>query len=92
MLPLSNLILKDRRKGHFTLYLYLEYVEEIYQTLLESVKMGTSLSDAARELREMTPLPMNSMLEKETPESALDKRKKRKEMEVKNVPPTTPCE
>lgn len=67
-----------------------EYVEEIYQTLLESVKTGTSLSDAARELREMTPLPMNSMLEKETPERALDKRKKRKEMEVKNVPPTTP--
>ena len=79
MLLLSNLILKDRTKGHFTLYLYLEYVEEIYQTLLESVKTGTSLSDAARELRQMTPLPMNSMLEKETPESALDKRKKRKE-------------
>lgn len=92
MLPLSNLILKDKTNGHFTLYLYLEYVEEIYQTLLESVKTGTSLSDAARELREMTPLAMNSMLEKETPESALDKRKKRKEMEVKNVPPTTPCE
>ena len=92
MLLLSNLILKDRTKGHFTLYLYLEYVEEIYQTLLESVKTGTSLSDAARELREMTPLPLNSMLEKETPESALDKRKKSKEMEVKNVPPTTPCE
>ena len=92
MLLLSNLILKDRTKGHFTLYLYLEYVEEIYQTLLESVKTGTSLSDAARELREMIPLPLNSMLEKETPESALDKRKKSKEMEVKNVPPTTPCE
>ena len=59
---------------------------------MESVKTGTSLSDAARDLREITPFPMNSMLEKETPESALDKRKKRKEMVVKNVPTTTPCE
>lgn len=35
---------------------------------------------------------MNTMLEKETRESALDKRQKRKKIVVKNVPPTTPCE
>ena len=39
----------------------------------------------------MTPLPMNTMFEKEPREEALEERKKRKEMIVKNVPPTTPC-
>lgn len=34
---------------------------------------------------------MNTMLDKETRESALDARQKRKKMVVKNVPPTTPC-
>ena len=46
----------------------------------------------ANVLKEMTPLPMNTMLDKETRESALDSRQKRKKMVPKNVPPTTPCE
>jgi len=50
------------------------------------------LGDAVKELREMTSLPMNTMLEKETRESALDVRQKRKMKVVKNVPPTIPCE
>lgn len=33
---------------------------------------------------------MNTMLDKETRESALDSRQKRKKMVPKNVPPTTP--
>ena len=49
------------------------------------------MGNAVRELKEMTPLPMNTMLDKETRESALDARQKRKKMVVKNVPPTTPC-
>lgn len=50
------------------------------------------LGDAVKELTAMTPLPMNTMLDKETRENALDSRQKRKKMVVKNVPPTTPCE
>lgn len=69
---------------------YLDYVEEVYQTLLEAMNTTNCLGSAVRELKEMTPLPMNTMLDKETRESALDSRKKRKKMVLKNVPPTTP--
>ena len=71
---------------------YLDYVEDIYQTLLEAMNTTNCLGSAVRELKEMTPLPMNTMLDKETRESALDSRQKRKKMVPKNVPPTTPCE
>ena len=69
----------------------MDYVEGVYQTFLEAKNTTNSLSNAVRELKEMTPLPMNTMLDKETRESALDARQKRKKMVVKNVPPTTPC-
>ena len=71
---------------------YLDYVEDIYQTLLEAMNTTNCLGSAVRELKEMTPLPMNTMLDKETRESALDSRQRRKKMVPKNVPPTTPCE
>lgn len=71
---------------------YLDYVEDIYQTLLEAMNTTNCLGSAVRELKEMTPLPMNTMLDKETRESALDSRQKRQKMVPKNVPPTTPCE
>ena len=71
---------------------YLDYVEDIYQTLLEAMNTTNCLGNAVRELKEITPLPMNTMLDKETRESALDSRQKRKKRVPKNVPPTTPCE
>ena len=71
---------------------YLDYVEDIYQTLLEAMNTTNCLGNAVRELKEITPLPMNTMLDKETRESALDSRQKRKKMVPKNDPPTTPCE
>lgn len=71
---------------------YLDYVEEVYQTLLEAMNTTNCLGSAVRELKEMTPLPMNTMLDKETRESALDSRQKRKKMVLKNVPPTTPLD
>ena len=37
----------------------------------------------------MTPAPMNSMLDKQCVEEALQKRRERKAMEVKDVPPTS---
>ena len=46
---------------------------------------------AANELRDKTPLPMNSMLQKEDRTVAVERRQARQKMEVVNVPPTTPC-
>ena len=57
---------------------YLDYVEEVYQTLLEAMNTTNCLGNAVRELKEMTPLPMNTMFDKETRESALDSRQKKK--------------
>ncbi|XP_044167367.1 uncharacterized protein LOC114973707 isoform X2 [Acropora millepora] len=64
-----------------------EYVEEIYQTFLASNK--EDLKQASLKIREMTPAPMNSMLDKQCVEEALQKRRERKAMEVKDVPPTS---
>ena len=46
---------------------------------------------AANELRDKTPLPMNSMLQKEDRKVAVERRQARQKIEVVNVPPTTPC-
>lgn len=64
-----------------------EYIEEIYQTYLQSTK--EELSAAAITLREMTPAPMNSMLEKQPREEAIEKKAKRMKMTVEDVPPTS---
>jgi len=65
-----------------------DYVEEIFQTYLMASK--DEISDAANKLREMTPAPMNSMLEKQPKEDAIKKRDKRRSIVVTDVPPTTP--
>ena len=70
------------------LMLFIDYVEEIYQTYLTASK--DDISDAAKKLQEMTPAPMNSMLEKQPKEDAIEKRDKRNRMVVADVPPTTP--
>lgn len=49
------------------------------------------LGTAANELREQSPLPMNSMLEKEERQVAVERRQARQKMTAVNVPPTTPC-
>ena len=63
------------------------YVEEIYQTYLESTK--EELSAVALQLKEMAPAPMNSMLDKQPREEAIEKRAKRMKMTVEDVPPTS---
>ena len=63
------------------------YVEEIYQTYLQSPK--EELSAAAMKLKEMAPAPMNSMLDKQLREEAIEKRAKRMKMTVEDVPPTS---
>lgn len=62
-----------------------EYVEKFYQTYLQSPK--EELKAATIKLQEMTPAPMNSMLEKQPREEALEKRAKRMKMTVEDVPP-----
>ena len=64
------------------------YVEEIFQTYLNASK--SDLTEAAAELCEMTPAPMNKRVEKQPREEAVQKRIKRRSMEVKDIPPTTP--
>lgn len=63
------------------------YVEEIYQTYLESTKK--ELDAAALQLKEMAPAPMNSMLEKQPREEAIEKRARRMKMTVEDVAPTS---
>lgn len=63
------------------------YVEEIYQTYLQSTK--EELRAVAINLQEMTPAPMNSMLEKQPREEAIEKRAKRMKMTLEDVPPTS---
>lgn len=48
------------------------------------------LKDAAKQLKEITPAAMNTILEKQPREEALRKRAKRSKMVTKDVPPTTP--
>lgn len=66
-------------------------MENIYATFLEAVKDGDKLKAAAKELQEMTPSPMNTMLEKESKQTALERKAKREMLTVDHVPPTKPC-
>jgi hypothetical protein len=69
--------------------LYLDYVEEIFQTMVESI--GTEkIKDAIDELNNQTPLPMNTMLDKQPREEAIAKKRRRDAMQLANVPPTNP--
>ena len=66
---------------------FTDYVEDIYQTYLSSSK--DELSDAVSKLQNMTPAPMNTMLEKQSREEAIAKRAKRAKIVVEDVPPTS---
>ena len=63
-------------------------MEEIFQTYLKATK--DDLNSAATKLKEKTPVPMNSMLQKQPREEAIEKREKKRSMVVVDVPPTTP--
>ena len=63
-------------------------MEEIFQTFLSA--SGDDLKGAAAKLKELTPLPMNSMLERESKTDAVKKKTDRSKKVVEDVPPTTP--
>ena len=62
-------------------------MEEIFQTYLTAT--NDDLNGAAGKLKEMTPSPMNTMLEKETKSDAIKKKQERSKKVVEDVPPTT---
>ena len=51
----------------------------------------SDLTEAAAELCDKTPAPMNTMVEKQPREEALQQRIKRCSIEINDVPPTTPA-
>ena len=63
-----------------------DYVEDIYQAFLVAEDRD-QLGDA---IHDMNPPPMNTMLEKQSREEAIEKRTKRRGKTVQDVPPTTP--
>ena len=63
-------------------------MEEIFQTYLTAT--NDDFNGAAGKLKEMTPSPMNTMLEKETKSDAIKKKQERRKKVVEDVPPTTP--
>ncbi|KAK3716293.1 hypothetical protein QZH41_014572 [Actinostola sp. cb2023] len=65
-----------------------EYVEDIYQTFILAQQENT-LPAASQELTDMTPLPMDTMLNKQSKQEAIEKRNKRRNMVIQDVPPTT---
>ena len=66
-----------------------DYVEDIYQTMIEAIR-SKQLGDAIDELKEQTPSPMNTMLNKQSKEEAIQKRNTRDRMLLVDVPPTNP--
>lgn len=70
------------------LLLVVDYVEEIFQTFLSA--SNDDLKGAAAKLKQITPLPMNSMLERESKTDAIKKKTDRSKKVVEDVPPTTP--
>lgn len=56
----------------FSSVMFVEYVEEIYQTVLKSIRDG-KLKDAMKNLKDTTPPPMNRMLERQSREEAISK-------------------
>ena len=65
------------------------YVEDVYQVFLVA-EQREQLKDAIHQLHDMNPPPMNTMLEKQAREEAIQKRTERKVKTVQDVPPTTP--
>ena len=72
--------------------LILDYVDEIFDTICGSchANIKAKTLNAREELKTMTPPPMKAMLEKQPKSEALKKREDRRQMQVKDVPPSIP--
>lgn len=75
--------------NYYCQLLNVDYVDEIFNTVCSSIKAKT-LKKARQQLKTMTPPPMNMMLDKQPKSEALQKREDRRQMVVKDVPPSMP--
>ncbi len=67
----------------------IDYVADLYQTLTTTPRAELKLLE--EELKQEVPEPLHTMLaEKEDKEEAINKYKRRKEMETVIIPPTCP--
>ncbi|XP_028400848.1 uncharacterized protein LOC114523975 [Dendronephthya gigantea] len=66
-----------------------DYVDEIYNTMIDAIS-NKKLNKAIEELKGLTPPPMNKMLDMQPRAEAIDKKKRRENMPIVNVPPTNP--
>ena len=69
--------------------LTIDYVHEIFKTMTEAI-VSKRLEGAIEELGKQTPPPMNTMLDKQSREEAIAKKKARNSMKLVDVPPTNP--
>ena len=68
------------------LFQLLDYVEKIYQVILGITP--EQLKSAQNTLKEITPPPINTMLNKQPTIEAVAKRDQRASMQIVDVPPT----
>ncbi|CAB3995098.1 Hypothetical predicted protein [Paramuricea clavata] len=66
-----------------------DYVDEIYETMIDAI-LNKKLKKAIKELKDLTPPPMNKMLDQQPHTEAIKKKKRRESMPIVDVPPTNP--
>ncbi len=64
-------------------------MDEIYETMMDGI-LNKKLEKAIEELDDLTPPPMNKMLDKQPHAEAIKKKKRRESMPIVDVPPTNP--
>lgn len=88
---MNNAILIVKINSHFLNYNIqcssLDYIESLYETFVDATSYNL-LKEAKEELDAMAPAPMNTMLDKQPREEALELWKRRKTMTVQEVPST----
>jgi hypothetical protein len=68
------------------MYTYaLGYVEDIYQVMLSAIQ-DDKLEKAKDDLKQMTPLPMNTMLEKQSKAEAIGKKSSKTKHDYSRCP------
>lgn len=74
----------------FNLFCSIDYVDEIFNTIVKTVEYDQLLVSSKEELANLTPPPLSDEHGKEDKEAAIAKWKARQEKVTENVPPTTP--
>ena len=85
----TQLPTKSNQRINLNFCLTIDYVEEIFSTMTEAIQ-NENLKDAIDDLKKQTPPPMHTMLDKQSREEAIAKRKARDSMTCADIPPTDP--